>query len=516
MPVATPDQYAEMLDTAKKTGFAFPAINVSSSQTINAVLQGLTEAGSDGIIQVTTGGADYFAGQTVKARAAGALAFAAFAPRSPRTTPSPWRCTPITARRMPSAGSSSRSSRPQRPRSRRAATRSSSRTCWRLGGAAGREPRDPKDPAADEGDQRDLEVEIGVVGGEEDGVGHEINEHLYTTLDDAIATVDALGLGDQGRYMAALTFGNVHGVYAPGNVKLTPELLKENQDGLAAEGRNRREAARPCLPRRLRLDRPGDRRRGLVWSGEDDIDTDTQYAFTRSIAGTMFANYDGVLKVDGGVGNKKIYDPRAWGKIAEAAMAARVAEATRQLGSAGRSITRIGAGCRSTQDAGTPDEPAPGDRRGGLARRRARAARRAACVRSYGEYAPEGWTWTPPADVHAADEARAAAAAAAATPGAPGAPAPAAPPVVPRRVAAASARADGTARPPGRPRRDDPAAGASALFGAWLSVGVLQALPQSMRAARTPRRASSPTRPGPRCPASILTGSIVQVRRSGS
>jgi len=68
-----------------------------------------------------------------------------------------------------------------------------------------------------------------------------------------------------------------------------------------------------------------------------NIDTDTQYAFTRSIADTMFRNYDGVLKVDGEVGNKKIYDPRAWGKLAETAMAARVAEATKQLGSAGHS-----------------------------------------------------------------------------------------------------------------------------------------------------------------------------------
>jgi fructose-bisphosphate aldolase class II len=184
-----------------------------------------------------------------------------------------------------------------------------------------------------------LEVEIGVVGGEEDGVAHEINEHLYTTLDDAIATVEALGFGDQGRYMAALTFGNVHGVYAPGNVKLRPELLKEIQDGLQAKYGT---AAKP-------LD--------LVFhggSGSTDqeiadavsygvvkmnIDTDTQYAFTRSIADTMFKNYDGVLKVDGGVGNKKIYDPRAWGKTAETAMAARVAEATRQLGSAGKSIS---------------------------------------------------------------------------------------------------------------------------------------------------------------------------------
>ena len=184
-----------------------------------------------------------------------------------------------------------------------------------------------------------LEVEIGVVGGEEDGVAHEINEHLYTTVEDAIATVDALGLGENGRYIAALTFGNVHGVYKPGNVVLKPELLGEIQRGLAEKFGT---AAKP-------LD--------LVFhggSGSSDadiaeavsngvvkmnIDTDTQYAYTRSIAGTMFTNYDGVLKVDGEVGNKKIYDPRAWGKIAETAMAARVVEATQQLGSAGHSIT---------------------------------------------------------------------------------------------------------------------------------------------------------------------------------
>jgi fructose-bisphosphate aldolase class II len=182
-----------------------------------------------------------------------------------------------------------------------------------------------------------LEVEIGVVGGEEDGVSHDINENLYTTLDDAIALVDALGLGDRGRYMAALTFGNVHGVYKPGNVKLRPELLGEIQAGLAKKYGT---AARP-------LD--------LVFhggSGSSDaeiaeavasgvvkmnIDTDTQYAYSRSIADTVLKNYDGFLKVDGEVGNKKIYDPRAWGKLAETAMAARVTEATKQLGSAGHS-----------------------------------------------------------------------------------------------------------------------------------------------------------------------------------
>jgi len=182
-----------------------------------------------------------------------------------------------------------------------------------------------------------LEVEIGVVGGEEDGVSHDINDNLYTTLDDAIATVEALGLGDEGRYMAALTFGNVHGVYKPGNVKLRPELLKEIQDGIQAKygtgvkpldlvfhggsGSTDAEIATAVA-------------NGVV---KMNIDTDTQYAFSRSVADTVLRNYDGFLKVDGEVGNKKVYDPRSWGKIAESAMAARVVEATQQLGSAGHS-----------------------------------------------------------------------------------------------------------------------------------------------------------------------------------
>ena len=342
MPIATPEQYAEMLDTAKAKGFAFPAFNVSSSQTLNAVLQGLAEAGSDGIIQVTTGGADYFAGHTVKARATGALAFARFAHEVAKNYP-------ITV-----ALHTDHCPKPALPDFVFPLIEASEAEV-----KAGRNPIFQSHmwdgsavPLAENLEiakeilprmkaiNAILEVEIGVVGGEEDGVAHEgSNEALYTTLDDAISTVEALGLGDQGRYMAALTFGNVHGVYAPGNVKLKPELLKEIQDGLAAKygtdakpldlvfhggsGSTDAEIAEAVA-------------NGVV---KMNIDTDTQYAFTRSIAGYMFSNYDGVLKVDGGVGDKKQYDPRAWGKVAESAMAVRVGESTRQLGSAGQSIS---------------------------------------------------------------------------------------------------------------------------------------------------------------------------------
>lgn len=339
MPIATPDQYAAMLDRAKAHSFAYPAFNVSSSQTLNAVLQGLTEAGSDGIIQVTTGGADYFAGHTVKARATGALAFAAFAKEVAKSYPV---TVALHTDHCPKnalddfllpliAASEDVVKRGGEPIFQS--------HMWD-GSAV---PLTENLAVAQDILKRTqainaiLEVEIGVVGGEEDGVSHDINDNLYTTLDDAIQTVEALGLGEQGRYMAALTFGNVHGVYKPGNVKLKPALLNEIQDGLAAKY--------GTGPKPLDLVFHG----GSGSTAEEiaeavangvikmNIDTDTQYAFTRSIADYMLKNYDGVLKVDGEVGNKKLYDPRAWGKVAETAMAARVVEATQQLGSAGHS-----------------------------------------------------------------------------------------------------------------------------------------------------------------------------------
>src|SRR5690606_35975419 len=234
MPIATPDQYAEMLDTAKKNGFAFPAINVSSSSTINAVLQGLTEAGSVGIIQVSTGGADYFAGQSVKARASGALAFAAFATEVAKNYPITVALHTDHCPKDALAGCAAPLSAPSERAVRAGRGPSCPSHMWDGSGV----PLDENVEIAKTLLPRMknigsiLEVEIGVVGGEEDGVSHDINDHLYTTLDDAVAMVEGIGLGEQGRYMAALTFGNVHGVYKPGNVKLRPELLKEIQDGL--------------------------------------------------------------------------------------------------------------------------------------------------------------------------------------------------------------------------------------------------------------------------------------------
>src|SRR5277367_733501 len=339
MPIATPEIYAQMLDRAKQQGFAYPAINVTSSQTLNAALKGFADAESDGIVQVSTGGADYLSGQAVKDMVTGASALAEFAH--------------VVAAKYPMNIALHTDHCPidkldgyMRPLVQISAERVK----------AGREPlfqshmwdgsavplpenlEIAKDLLAECAAARIvMEMEIGVVGGEEDGVVGEMNEKLYTTPEDALATAEAVGLGERGRYILAATFGNVHGVYKPGHVKLRPSVLKDIQDAVGAK---------------YGMYKPFD----LVFHGgsgsslEDireaisygvvkmNVDTDMQYAFTRPVADHMFRNYDGVLKIDGEVGNKKTYDPRSWGRAGEAGMAARVVRACEDLMSAGTKI----------------------------------------------------------------------------------------------------------------------------------------------------------------------------------
>ncbi len=339
MPVASPDQYLEMLDRAKKGGFAYPAINVSSSQTLNAALAGLAEAGSDGIIQVTTGGGDYWSGPTIKNMASGAAAMAAFAREAAKNYG-------ITVALHTDHCAKDQLDKLVRPliaisQERVKAGQDPLFNSHMWDGSA--VPMAENLEIAKEMLKLTsnigavLEIEVGVVGGEEDGVEGAIDEHLYTTPADGLMTAEALGLGENGRYMVALTFGNVHGVYKPGNVHLRPELLGEIQAAVGAKyGKDKPfdlvfHGGSGSTPEEIALAVS----HGVI---KMNIDTDLQYAFTRPIADWMLKNYDGVLKVDGDVGNKKVYDPRAWGKAAEAGMAARVVEAAQQLGSAGKTL----------------------------------------------------------------------------------------------------------------------------------------------------------------------------------
>ncbi len=339
MPVATPEIYAEMLDKAKRDSFAYPAINVSSSQTLNAALQGFAEAESDGIIQVSTGGADYFSGPNVKNMVSGSIAFATFAEEVAKNVPVNVALHTDHCPKDKLDGFVRPLIAASTERVKGGGLPYFQSHMWD-GSAV---PLDENLEIAQDllaqcaAANIILEVEIGVVGGEEDGVEGAIDDKLYSTPEDALATAAALGLGEKGRYMTALTFGNVHGVYKPGNVKLRPEVLEKAQQVVGEE---------------YGKDKPFD----LVFHGGSgslpeeisaavdfgvvkmNVDTDTQYAFTRPVVTHMLTNYDGVLKIDGEVGNKKMYDPRAWGKAAEAGMAARVAEACAALRSAGTKL----------------------------------------------------------------------------------------------------------------------------------------------------------------------------------
>jgi fructose-bisphosphate aldolase, class II len=338
MPIATPEIYAEMLDRARDGGFAYPAINVTSSETLNAALKGFADAGSDGIVQISTGGAEFASGTAVKEMVTGAVALAEFAHVVAAKYPVhvALHTDHCQKEKLDSyvrpliALSQERVDRGEAPLFQS-----------HMWDGSAIELEENLQIAADLLEKCAkariiLELEIGVVGGEEDGVVGEMNEKLYTHPADAVRTAEVLGTGEKGRYLLAATFGNVHGVYKPGNVKLRPEILKDLQDEVGKKvGRDK--------PFELVFHGGSgsslDEIREAVSYGvvKMNVDTDTQYAFTREIAGHMFTNYDGVLKVDGEVGNKKAYDPRSYLKLAEQGMAHRVVEACEALLSAGQS-----------------------------------------------------------------------------------------------------------------------------------------------------------------------------------
>jgi fructose-bisphosphate aldolase class II len=339
MAIATPETYNAMLDAAKAGSYAFPAINITSSSTITAAIQGFAEAESDGIIQVSVGGGQYASGGTIKDQVLGSVALAAFA----REVAAAYGVTIALHTDHCHAQYVDSWLRPLLAISTERVARGEQPLFVSHMWDGSSVPLGENLTIAQEllelsqAARTVLEIAIGVVGGEEDGHAAEINEKLYTTPEDGLATVEALGLGEKGRYLTALTFGNVHGVYKPGAVKLRPELLGEIQAAVGAK---------------VGKDKPFD----LVFHGGSgstaeeiatavshgvikmNVDTDTQYAYTRPVADYMLKNYDGVLKVDGEIGDKKTYDPRAWSKVAEAGMAARVVEACQQLGSAGKKI----------------------------------------------------------------------------------------------------------------------------------------------------------------------------------
>ena len=341
MPIATPDKYSEMLDAARNGQYALPAINTTSSSTILAALEGFTEAESDGIIQFSYGAGEFASGQSNKDMALGARALAEFAYVVADQYPvnialHTDHCPPdrVNGFIRPLLEASTE----------------------RIGTGAGplfqshmldasSLPMEENLELADELLEKCaalnivLEIEIGIVGGVEDATDHSDVDRskLYTSPEDMVRVSEVLGTFERGRYLLAAVFGNVHGVYKPGSVQLDPTILRYGQEAVA--------------------ERFGDdARHYLVFHGGSgstldeihetleygiikmNVDTDCQYAYTRPIVDHMFSNYDGVLRVDGDVGNKKVYDPRSYMRSAETGMAARVVEACEMLKSDGNSI----------------------------------------------------------------------------------------------------------------------------------------------------------------------------------
>lgn len=339
MPVATPAQYRAMLDSAQKGGYAYPAINVTSLPTINGALKAFAESKSDGIIQVSTGGGEFASGTSVKDMALGAIVLA----EAVHTLAAKYdvlvalhtdHCHPKNVEKFlkPLIAAT---------KSRREAGKGNLFNSHMFDGSE--LPLEDNLKISKEllvecaALEIILEIEAGVVGGEEDG--HDTsgvsNDKLYTTPEDMLTVYETLN--GVGRFMFAATFGNVHGSYKPGAVKLKPTILKDGQAAVTGKYGAVAEmdlvfhggSGTPLEEIRETLDY------GVV---KMNIDTDTQYAFTRPIVDHMMKNYAGVLKIDGEVGDKKAYDPRGYLKKGEQGLCDRMKEACNDLLSTGKTI----------------------------------------------------------------------------------------------------------------------------------------------------------------------------------
>jgi len=339
MPVADYKTYCEMIDRAKAGKFAYPAINVTSLTTANAVLRGLADSKSDGIIQVSTGGGAFASGSAVKDMALGAVSIAEHVHRAAARYPiyvalhtDHCQAKNLDKLVIPLIEETER---------RRAAGRPNLFNSHMFDGSdlPLKENLDIAVKLLERCHKNEivLEIEVGVVGGEEDGVKGEASGKMYTTPEDLLETARRLNTVKGARYLVAATFGNVHGVYKPGHVKLKPTVLRDGQQALEqAHGKEGRfylvfhggsGSALGEIHEAIEY--------GVV---KMNIDTDMQYAFTRAIADHMMKNYDGVLMVDGEMGSKKAYDPRSYLALGEGAMAERVKRAARELKAVGTTL----------------------------------------------------------------------------------------------------------------------------------------------------------------------------------
>lgn len=339
MAIADFTRYTSMLDTARTEGYAYPAINVLQIDTLNAAVEGFSAAKSDGIIQIGVTAGMCTSG-LAKDPVLGAITLAEHAHRLAEK----YDVTiAVHSDHCPTAKVDS-FLKPliRETEKRRAAGLPNLFHSHMYDGSDIPLAENLKHAVELLKMCRDneiiLEVEAGVVGGEEDGIIGAPNAKLYTTPDDMLRVYETLSAVEGGRFMVAATFGNVHGVYKPGHVLLKPSILKEGQDAIAAK---HGEAARMWLVFHGGSGTSIEEIHETITYGvvKMNIHTDTQYAFTRGVFDHMLKEYDGVLRIDGEVGVKQAYLSSTWLEKGRAHMAARVVEACKELQSDGESIS---------------------------------------------------------------------------------------------------------------------------------------------------------------------------------
>jgi fructose-bisphosphate aldolase class II len=342
MPVVTFQRYCEMLDRALKEGYAYPAINVLEITTLNAAIEGFAAAKSDGIVQISVAAGVHTSG-AVKDAVLGAVTLAEHAHRLAEkydvnivvhTDHCPTE--KVDAFLKPLIAETAR---------RRAAGLPNLFNSHMYDGSGLPLAENLRRAVPLLELCRDneiiLEVEAGVVGGEEEGLKGDgaPRAKLYTTPEDMVCAYETLSRVESARFMLAATFGNVHGVYKPGHVVLKPAILKEGQEAVVAKHGER---ARFWLVFHGGSGTTVEEIRESIGYGvvKMNIHTDTQYAFTRAVADHMLKNYDGVLRIDGEVGVKQAYLASTWLDRGRAGMADRVVQACEELRSAGKTLGR--------------------------------------------------------------------------------------------------------------------------------------------------------------------------------
>lgn len=326
-----------MLDAAQRGGYAYPAVNIATVTSIHGALRGFAEAGSDGILQILPSSAAFASGTAVNDAAEGAMMLAEAAHRLAKhygvlVALHTDHCPPAMVQSFlhPLIKETA---------ARRVTGLSNLFHSHMFDGSALpmqenlAEARTLLKRCADL--DIILEMEIGVVGGEDETTGkHKSSDPaLYTKPEDMLAVYETLN--EHGRFLLATAFGNQHGGIVPGTLTLRPEILGAGQ-ALLKKAYGRRfdlvfhggsgtpmEMVRECI------------RHGVV---KVNMDSDTQYAFSRPIAEHMLKNFDAVLKVDGGIGEKRGYDPRVWLVKGEQGICDRVQQACADFMCAGKSL----------------------------------------------------------------------------------------------------------------------------------------------------------------------------------